>query len=117
MKAIKVSGIFTFIAAIALFSFLSISCNDEKTKEDNTEESITEDINPENLLTIDLKVTGMNCEGCEKTIESSIYKLSGINHVKISYLDSSAVVEFDKTKTSEKEIKEAIRIAGYKTEE
>lgn len=101
------------IAIIFSFSMISFaSCNDEESNEEQTE-TVLEEINPENLVKVNFNVNGMTCEGCEKAVDNSIMKLAGINHTKVSHIDSIAIVEYDKTQTNEDDIKKAIADAGY----
>jgi copper chaperone CopZ len=55
----------------------------------------------------------MSCTNCENTICKSVKELPGIADIKASYLDSFAIVKFDKTKTNTLAIKEAIESKGY----
>ena len=100
-------------ASIVLFSVVLFAiipaCNE-------TEETKTE-INTEELITVDIKVEGMTCGGCEKHITNAVMELNGINSAKLSHVDANAIVEFDQTQTTEKEIKDAINASGYKVVE
>ena len=98
-----------FIFSLTVFAF--VSCNNEEAEHET--ETNTEEISQEDLMTAEFNVNGMTCGGCEKAVDNSIQKLSGINHTRISHLDSIAVVEFDKTKTNEDDIRKAISDAGY----
>lgn len=59
-------------------------------------------------------IQGMTCAGCEAHIESEVNKLDGIIKVKANHEKSNAVVKFDKTKVTNKEIEDAIGKTGYK---
>ena len=63
--------------------------------------------------TITLAVEGMTCTGCENTVQEAVTKIPGVSSIKASYLDSTAVISFDSTKTSVAAIGDAITEAGY----
>ena len=58
-------------------------------------------------------VDGMTCKSCEQEVISEVNKLDGISDVKVSFKDKSAVVTFNKDKTSVEQIKKAIDSTGY----
>ena len=58
-------------------------------------------------------VEGMTCKSCEQEVISEVNKLDGISDVKVSFKDKSAVVTFNKGKTSVEQIKKAIDSTGY----
>lgn len=58
-------------------------------------------------------VDGMTCKSCEQYVISEVNKLDGISDVKVSFEDKSAVVTFNKEKTSVEQIKKAIDSTGY----
>lgn len=61
--------------------------------------------NAEMNLTID----GMTCaNGCAKTIEKTVASLSGVTYSKVNFDERTATFKFDETKTTEKEILDAI---------
>ena len=51
---------------------------------------------------------------CEEHINHEVNKLNGIVNSNSSYKKGNAIIEFDKTKTSEREIENAIKSTGYK---
>jgi len=115
MKLRKLFG----IIIISVISIVSVSsCNNEESNVQTDENEVVSDDNePQNLVTVNIAVEGMTCEGCEKAITNSIMALDGINHTKVSHVEGNAVVEFDSAKTSLNEIKEAIIGTGYKVVE
>lgn len=58
-------------------------------------------------------IEGMTCASCEEHVTHEILQLDGIGKVEVSYENSNAIVEFDKGKTSQEEITEAINSTGY----
>ena len=59
-------------------------------------------------------VDGMNCVGCEITLEESISKIKGVVSVKASHTKKEATIEFDATKTDSITIAKTIKELGYK---
>lgn len=81
----------------------------------------TSNINQESIpqtqtKTVTLKITGMTCGGCSKTIHSSLSKKDGILENEVKFPGDMAIVKYDPAKITEKEIVAIIEKAGYKTE-
>jgi copper chaperone CopZ len=98
MKTLK------FITIIIAVSFF-ISCNSTNPKTAK---------HPESKVKLTIKVGGMSCNNCEQTIQNKVAELPGIDSVKASYLDSTAVVYVDTIKSGIKVISQAIESKGYK---
>ncbi len=67
-----------------------------------------------NLKTTEFKISGMTCASCEAHVNHEVNKLDGIVNSKASFEIGNAIIEFDNTKTNEKEIEKAINSTGYK---
>ena len=67
-----------------------------------------------NLRKVEFKIKGMSCEACASHISNEVGKLEGIATSSIKYEKGTAIVEFDKTKINENEIKTTINSTGYK---
>lgn len=65
------------------------------------------------LITIDLKIEGMDCGHCISTVEKAVHALPGIEEVKVSLSDNNAIISFDAALTSQDAIVEAVEDAGY----
>ena len=65
------------------------------------------------MVEINLKVEGMTCDHCEASIQTGVTELAGIDSISANHEDSTAFVRFDSTKTSLKEISEAIAKRGF----
>lgn len=63
-----------------------------------------------------ISVSGMQCTGCETTIEVAIATLEGIEKVKADYTSSTVEVSFDVNKTDLSQIQNIIEDSGYKVE-
>ncbi|MCM3636131.1 MULTISPECIES: copper chaperone CopZ [Bacillales] len=59
-----------------------------------------------------LKVEGMSCGHCVKSIESSVGELQGVSVVTVDLATKEVTVEFD-NKTNIAQIKETIEDQGY----
>ena len=70
-------------------------------------------VDKSNIKTVEFRISGMTCAGCEDHIHHEVNKLSGILTSTTSYHDGNAVVEFDNTKTDVVEIEKAIYGTGY----
>jgi copper chaperone CopZ len=67
-----------------------------------------------NLAAVNVKVTGMHCEGCSDKIKSGLAKLDGIVNVDVKMADGLVAVKYDKTKTTAEKIAKAINELGFK---
>ncbi|PCH66283.1 MAG: hypothetical protein COC01_08485 [Bacteroidetes bacterium] len=63
---------------------------------------------------VTLSVKGMTCGGCESKVCKALDKKDGVVSRTVSHKDGNAVVEYDPTKISEKEIVKAISGTGFK---
>jgi len=79
----------------------------------NTEKQIIV-VDKSDIKTTEFKISGMTCASCEEHVNHKVNKLNGIINSKASYENGNAIIEFDKTKTNESEIKQAINSTGYK---
>ncbi len=64
-----------------------------------------------------VKVYDMTCTSCEARVEKAIKKFEGVKGVMASFSGQSAIVEYDTDYCDSKMIKEAIKKAGYSTED
>lgn len=71
-------------------------------------------VDKSDIHTVEFKVSGMTCTGCEEHVSHQVNKLDGIVKTLASYENERAIVEFDQSKTSIAEIETAINSAGYK---
>ena len=63
---------------------------------------------------ITLKIKGMSCAMCVKSIESAVESLDGVDEVKVNLATESAFLRFNPTKVSLDEIVKLIEDLGYK---
>jgi Cu+-exporting ATPase len=67
----------------------------------------------ENKKKAELKITGMTCATCVRTIEKSVSNLDGIIDVKLNLGNETGTVEYDSKKLNLVNIEKAIKDAGY----
>ncbi|HLS60424.1 MAG TPA: copper chaperone CopZ [Virgibacillus sp.] len=60
-----------------------------------------------------VKVQGMSCGNCVKSIEESVGELTGVSSVKAKLESSEVTVGFDNDKTTLNQIIEVIEDQGY----
>lgn len=65
------------------------------------------------MESVQLKVQGMTCGGCVKSVEKVLRAIDGVERVQVSLENASANVEYDAKKTNAKAFKLAIEDAGY----
>lgn len=109
MKINKIISLIGFVSIFMLLISVLPACNEELESDDS--------VHAEKFETVDIKVEGMTCTGCEKHITDAIMALDGINHAKLSHIEGNAIVEFDKSQTTKKDIVAAINGSGYKVVE
>lgn len=103
----------SFLIGMTIFAALSISFPYYSGYffPDNAKGAVVE--NKENMETVEVTIKGMTCDACQKHVDFSVNELDGIIDVKTSYQLENSIIQYDKTKTSQKEIKEAINSTGY----
>jgi len=101
MSHIKVVFLFLVVVSLTFSCRKNIS---EQIKVD-VEENIKSEAIAANLKKMEFHIKGMTCEiGCARLIQSKLSKIEGVEYVKVSYLDSLAMVEFDTNQISKKNI-------------
>lgn len=66
--------------------------------------------------TVTLKITGMTCAGCASHIHTALSKTDGVINDEVKYPGDMAIIKYDASKISEKEIIAVIEKTGYKAE-
>lgn len=67
-----------------------------------------------NIETVEFKISGMTCTGCEHHVITEINKLKGIVEATVFYEKGNAIVTLDNSKTTIANIEKAINSTGYK---
>jgi copper chaperone len=66
-----------------------------------------------------LKVGGMTCDGCARSVSNLLQALTGVRATDVSLQEGQAMeatVSFDPTKVNSARLREAIENAGFETE-
>jgi len=66
------------------------------------------------METVELKVEGMDCEGCVKSVTRMLSGVAGVESVDVSLAQGRARVTYDPAKAGPAQFKRAIERAGYK---
>jgi copper chaperone len=65
------------------------------------------------METTTIKVDGMSCGGCVKSVTGVLTALDGVANAEVSLEQKQAVVEFDAGKVSRDQLKAVIEDAGF----
>ncbi|XOV65845.1 MAG: mercuric transport protein MerTP [Fluviicola sp.] len=102
----------TFLVSMTLFAALSISFPYYSGIffPDNAKVVVADEANIEKL---EVKIDGMTCDACQNHVNHAVNDLKGIVSIETSYNKGNSIIEYDKTKTNQDEIKKAVESTGY----
>ncbi|UCF44930.1 MAG: copper-translocating P-type ATPase [Candidatus Bathyarchaeota archaeon] len=60
-----------------------------------------------------IKISGMHCAACAKTIEKALSKAEGVKKARVNLTTETAYVEYDDEYTTKQKLKDIIRNTGY----
>jgi len=63
--------------------------------------------------TLQLKVTGMTCGGCENAVKRALQQVDGVEEVSASHEANLVGVTYDAAKVTPTQLRERIEMAGY----
>jgi copper chaperone len=66
------------------------------------------------METVELKVEGMDCQGCVKSVTRMLSGVPGVEKVDVSLEQGKAEVTYDPAKSGVAEFKRAVERAGFK---
>jgi len=66
------------------------------------------------METVDVKVEGMDCQGCVKSVTRMLAGVPGVAQVEVSLEEGRARVTYDPAKSGPAELRRAVERAGYK---
>jgi copper chaperone CopZ len=69
------------------------------------------------MTTTKLKVSGMTCDHCVRAVTRALEETPGVSSAKVHLAGSTALVEYDETRTNPRDLEKAIMNAGYPAEE
>ncbi|NND76992.1 MAG: mercuric transport protein MerTP [Flavobacteriales bacterium] len=103
-----------FLVLITLFAGLMTAFPYYSTVfySDNSQD--VDNVSKENVIQVAYQVEGMTCTSCEEHVIHAVNELKGIIDVTASYEKGNAIVSFDRTRSSNEQIAEAIGTTGYK---
>ncbi|KYD26972.1 copper chaperone CopZ [Geobacillus sp. NFOSA3] len=67
-------------------------------------------------MTTTLQVQGMTCNHCKMAVTNALQELEGVNRVEVHLEKGTVDVDFDETKVSIAQLKEAVEEQGYDVE-
>lgn len=67
--------------------------------------------------TLNLRVTGMTCNGCENAVKRAVGQLPGVQAVQASHAGGTVDVTYDDQSVTREAIAEKIRRLGYGVED
>ena len=65
---------------------------------------------------VTLKIDGMTCGGCVKSVTRVLSELDGVVHAEVSLEKAQAIVNFDENKVQLAALVEAVEDAGFDAE-
>lgn len=60
-----------------------------------------------------LKINGMSCQHCVKTVTDALTAVDGVQRVKVNLRKGEAVIRFDELSITPTHLKDAITEAGF----
>ncbi|WP_373230660.1 heavy-metal-associated domain-containing protein [Cohnella sp.] len=106
----KKSKMTLFFVMILSFALIISACASQEKSANAVSTLITE-----NMEKASFKVTGMYCASCPFVVKTAIQRVDGVKNVNIEgkSVTGTAEVEFDKSKTNIKTIKQSVLDLGY----
>ncbi len=68
---------------------------------------------PENLKKIELKISGMTCAMCTKTIKQALERLNGVQQANVNLGNETAYITYNPGKIKIKDLQRAVEDVGY----
>jgi copper chaperone len=65
------------------------------------------------MATADIKIEGMSCEGCVKSVTRALQGVPGVEKVEVVLAKGTAGVTYDPAKAGVADLKRAVERAGY----
>lgn len=65
------------------------------------------------MTKVKLKINGMSCQHCVKTVTAALTEVVGVQRAKVNLRKGEAVVRFDETRTATNVLKTAVTEAGF----
>lgn len=65
------------------------------------------------ISTLELKVEGMSCEACVRSIERKLSKVAGVESARVDLEEGKATVEFDDSRAKAEQLIGAVEQIGF----
>ena len=65
------------------------------------------------MQTLTLKIDGMTCGGCVKSVTKVLENLNGVEKAEVSLENADAIISFDESKIQPAALIEAVEDAGF----
>ncbi len=104
----------TFLLFVTIFTALMIAFPSYTKAYFPKKEKSSIAVEKSNIQNVELRIKGMTCEACETHVNLAVNKLPGIVQSTVSYENRNAAIRFNVSKTTIKDITEAINATGYK---
>lgn len=104
----------TFLGIVTVFAVLMLAFPHYAHIFYPSSEQGTVVVPADNLQSVELKISGMTCTGCEEHIKHAALQVPGVVKAEADYRAGKAIVEYDQQKTSLDAIVKAINETGYK---
>jgi copper chaperone len=69
------------------------------------------------MATATLKVTGMSCDHCVRSVAQALQKTAGVRTASVDLKGARATVDYDETQTNPRALANAVTDEGYTAEE
>jgi copper chaperone CopZ len=117
IKKYSIMNLSKSLMAVALASFLFISCKKNETEQakvatetTKAPKEIVAAVKPE---TARFSIDGMTCAiGCAKTIQEKLAEMDGVQNATVDFDKKTATVAFDATKQTPEKLVEAVEAAA-----
>ncbi|HYQ57683.1 MAG TPA: heavy metal-associated domain-containing protein [Draconibacterium sp.] len=73
----------------------------------------TEVAQPEQIVETTIDIGGLHCDDCVASVEKGVNSLNGIESVKVTLADSTAIISYNASAVSIDEIEKSIEKRGY----
>lgn len=66
------------------------------------------------MATLQLRIEGMDCDGCVKSVTRMLSAIPGVERVEVSLAEKKADVSYDPARTGAADFRRAVERAGFK---
>lgn len=102
-----------FLISIFGFALLSFQANAQCCAPPSNTKTIVENSNQGKGNTVKLKITGMTCAGCAKTVYDTLQNTIGVLDQSVEYPGDLATIDYDFAKTNPEKLIKVIEKLGY----